>query len=473
MALFSLGQGYRTTYVQFLIVAAIYFCASASYMVVNGVGGGGLVDSSVSARANFVSNIASSAVGLFSGAIHNYLGSRASLLIGAVAYVFFALSYFIYGLTGHAAIVYVAAVCFGLSITLFWTAQGSLMLSYPTEDHRGKYITTFFVAFSASGVTGGVLALALNFHSKFPTLGATTYLAAIAIGAVGVALVFFLRPASQLVQDNGHPLVVRKFEGWRHEIRGTGGIFTNKYMWLMTPLFIVLGTYFTYISNGYNFSLFTIRTRGLNATLFSICGMLGSLVFGYYMDHARLPMRLRGTVAAGAITVLLLASWVSAYFVQRPYPRLDPDSPAALAHVGHDFSSGFYWATVLIYCTWGFLDSTLNAFSFWILGGVTSDPDELARFTGYTRCLQGLGGVLSWGLDSLRVAYVTELWVTFSLLLVGMAFAVATIRVLPLPNETDSMDVASVNVAFDGDSACEEVKAPLVEKPHLPTGQAV
>ncbi|KAJ1928150.1 hypothetical protein IWQ60_002317 [Tieghemiomyces parasiticus] len=453
-----MGQAYRSTYAQFLIVAAIYFFAQASYMIVNGVGGGGLKDSSVAARSNFFANIASSVVGLFSGALHNYLGSRLALLIGCLAYMFYALSYFIYGMTGNPIIVFVAGICFGLSVTLFWTAQGSLMLSYPSEEHRGKYITTFFLAFSASGIIGGLMTIFLNLNSTSSELGVETYWAAIAAGAVGTILTFFLRPNSRLVRDDGGAVETVKFSGWRNEMGGMGKVFTNRHMLLLTPVFMVFGTYFTYISNGYNFSLFTIQARGLNATLFSVSGMAGSLVFGFFMDKVKLALRPRGFLVASVLTALICVSWISASFVQGSHTRESE-------HGIFGLNSSYYWSILIIYIIWGFLDSTLNAFSFWIMGGVTSDATELARFTGYSRCLQGLGGVLSWGLDTIKVPYIIMLWVSFALLLVGMAFSVFSIMILPQREEDSTFDTSSEHEAF---APIDDKKAPKIDRPgHL------
>ncbi|KAJ1981550.1 hypothetical protein H4R34_002036, partial [Dimargaris verticillata] len=289
-----MGKGTRSTYLQFLMIAVTFFCAHSSYLIVNAVGGGGLKDSSVSATANFISCIASAAIGLFAGAIHNFLGSRLSLLLGCASYTFFWVAYVIYCLTEFAPILYLAGVLFGLCMTLFWTAQNALMLTYPTGQYKGKYLSTFFLAFAASGVVGGVLILALNFESKGTGLGMTTYYVSIALATLGCGLTLLLKPNGSLIRDDGSPMEEQVFEGWMSELNGVKNIFTNKYIWLLTPVFIVLGMYFTYIANGYNLSLFTMRTRGLNLIFFSVSGMLGSLAQGWYFDNVKLANKPKG-----------------------------------------------------------------------------------------------------------------------------------------------------------------------------------
>ncbi|KAJ1914175.1 hypothetical protein IWQ60_008908 [Tieghemiomyces parasiticus] len=435
--------GKRSTYVQFVIVAAIYFFASASFLVVNGIGGGGLKDPSIAASANFLAGIASLVVGLFAGAIHNYLGPRLSLLVGCLSYAFFAFSYLIYMWTGAGFVIIIAGVFFGMTITLFWTAQGSLMLSYPTEEHRGKYLTTFFVSFSASGIVGGALTLALNFNNAAPTLGDTTYWVSTIMALVGAGLVLILKPNSGLIRDDGSSVPDDKFDGFLSEVRGIAETCTNKYMLLMAPMFVFLGTYFTYIANGYNFSLFRMRTKGLNIIFFSVAGMMGSLAFGAFMKRIKLDTRKKGLLVAAIYTTLICASWISASFVQGPVTR---ESELNI----YDFTDAYYWKIVIIYITWGFLDASLNAFSFWIMGYVTSDPKKLARYTAFTRCLQGVGGVISWGIDSNKVPFIIELWITFGFLLIAMASAFISILAIPFPTETDSMDSNSMDISFEG-----------------------
>lgn len=44
----------------------------------------------------------------------------------------------------------VVGVCAGL----LWTAQGSLMLAYPTESQKGRFIGLFWSIFNLGGVVG-------------------------------------------------------------------------------------------------------------------------------------------------------------------------------------------------------------------------------------------------------------------------------------------------------------------------------
>ena len=63
----------------------------------------------------------------------------------------------------------------GFCAGLLWTAQGSLMLAYPTEDQKGKFIGIFWSIFNLGGVVGAAVSLGRNFHSevRLPTRSPT------------------------------------------------------------------------------------------------------------------------------------------------------------------------------------------------------------------------------------------------------------------------------------------------------------
>lgn len=64
------------------------------------------------------------------------------------------------------AFVIAAGAILGICAGLLWTAQGSLMLAYPTENQKGKYIGIFWSIFNLGGVVGAAVSLGQNFHSQ-------------------------------------------------------------------------------------------------------------------------------------------------------------------------------------------------------------------------------------------------------------------------------------------------------------------
>lgn len=64
------------------------------------------------------------------------------------------------------AFVIVAGAILGVCAGLLWTAQGSLMLAYPTENQKGLFIGIFWSIFNLGGVVGAAVSLGQNFHSE-------------------------------------------------------------------------------------------------------------------------------------------------------------------------------------------------------------------------------------------------------------------------------------------------------------------
>ena len=62
--------------------------------------------------------------------------------------------------------VVAAGAILGICAALLWTAQGSLVLGYPTEADKGRYIGIFWAIFNLGGVVGAAVSLGQNFDSK-------------------------------------------------------------------------------------------------------------------------------------------------------------------------------------------------------------------------------------------------------------------------------------------------------------------
>jgi len=50
-----------------------------------------------------------------------------------------------------------AGALLGVCAGLLWTAQGAIMMSYPTEDLKGRYISWFWMIFNLGAVIGGLV----------------------------------------------------------------------------------------------------------------------------------------------------------------------------------------------------------------------------------------------------------------------------------------------------------------------------
>lgn len=65
----------------------------------------------------------------------------------------------------------------GVSAALLWSAQGSIMMSYPLEKDKGKAFAVFWAIFQFGSLIGSLIALAINIRSgKLSAVSTATYL---------------------------------------------------------------------------------------------------------------------------------------------------------------------------------------------------------------------------------------------------------------------------------------------------------
>jgi MFS family permease len=77
----------------------------------------------------------------------------------------------------------------GVSAALLWSAQGSIMMSYPLEKDKGKAFGIFWAIFQFGSFIGSVIALAINIRSgKLSAVSTATYL----VGLFAVVFCFLV-----------------------------------------------------------------------------------------------------------------------------------------------------------------------------------------------------------------------------------------------------------------------------------------
>ena len=63
------------------------------------------------------------------------------------------------------AFVVTAGAILGVFAAFLWTAQGCLMMAYPTEAQKGAFIGIFWAIFNLGGVVGSAVAFGQSFNS--------------------------------------------------------------------------------------------------------------------------------------------------------------------------------------------------------------------------------------------------------------------------------------------------------------------
>ena len=147
---------YASPAFQLFLVALVCFLCPGMFNAVNALGGGGQFDATTSNNANVAVYSTFSVVGFFAGSFANRLGIKLTLSCGGLGYFLYVASYLSYNHNQNAGFVIFAGALLGVCAGLLWTAQGAIMMSYPDEASKGRYISWFWMIFNLGAVIGSL-----------------------------------------------------------------------------------------------------------------------------------------------------------------------------------------------------------------------------------------------------------------------------------------------------------------------------
>lgn len=157
--LFGKDFWYAMPSAQLLMVSLVCFMCPGMFNALSGMGGAGLTDPSAAAKANTALYATFAGVAFFAGTITNVLGVRLTLAIGGMGYTVYIAAFFCYAHTENMGFVLFSGFFLGVCAGMLWTAQGAIMMSYPEERNKGRYISWFWVIFNLGAVIGSLVCL--------------------------------------------------------------------------------------------------------------------------------------------------------------------------------------------------------------------------------------------------------------------------------------------------------------------------
>lgn len=150
---------YASPKAQLLIVSFVCFLCPGMFNALSGMGGGGQIDTLTANAANATLYGVFAIVGFFAGTVTNKLGIKTALAIGGLGYVLYIASFLSYNFDSNRGFCIFAGAILGACAGLLWTAQGAIMMSYPKERSKGRYISWFWIIFNFGGVLGGLVSV--------------------------------------------------------------------------------------------------------------------------------------------------------------------------------------------------------------------------------------------------------------------------------------------------------------------------
>ncbi|TFY76804.1 hypothetical protein EWM64_g7207 [Hericium alpestre] len=401
------------------------------------------VDATTSANANVAVYSTFAGVGFFAGSINNILGPKLTLFIGSMGYALYVGSYLATNIHPHAgAFEITAGAILGCCAGLLWTAQGSLMMAYPTENQKGRFVGIFWAIFNLGGVVGASVSLGQNFHSTTNSVSNGTYIGFLVLTVIGVGIPMFMADPKKMIRTDGTKVVAPRQPSWKTEIYGLYlALKTDPMIILLFPMFFASNWFTTYQFNDYNAALFNIRTRSLNNLLYWLAQIIGSLAIAVLLDQPRFTRRFRAFAGWTVLFFTVFAAHIWGYFYQKQYTRATiPEDSQKL-----DMYDAPYIGRVWLYVLYGALDAMWQTTAYWMMGAMSNDPAKLAYFAGFYKSIQSAGAAGVWRADAVKLPYMNIFLSTWTLLVGGLVFALPMIY-LRVTNHTEEADETIANM---------------------------
>ena len=468
----------RSGQAQTVLLGVIFFCVPGMWNAITSMAGG--LDSPSMAGAATAAVYGTGAfTSLFASLPCNILGPRVTLFVGTLGYWLYVLSLLMYklGATG-APLVVAAGAINGCCCGLLWVAHGQLMYTYAGADGRGVLFGLFWLVFSLGAVTGGLLSFGENFDDDSGAQTSVgTFVTFVGLMTLGSCLVGLLESPAHVIRLDGTRPPVSAPVAVCAELRAMGRLLLDRRSLALAPCFIFSNWFYAFQFTCFNARVFDARTQGLNNTFYWGAQMVGTVLFGRWLDAPSVSPRRRALRALVVCFALVALTWILALFMSH---SLDLDGEPAPSHTSKSgeapppappsrplrsrldaLRSPSEWAAPFaVYVGWGVIDAFVQTYSFWIIGQLDDDPQVLGRFTGIYRCLQSGGAAVSWVLSTLSwdcggrcagpVPPTAQAWIN---IIVGMASLPGTILLAMTLDERPHEKALSASVFTAPDRA--------------------
>ncbi|KAI0517398.1 MFS general substrate transporter [Xylaria bambusicola] len=428
---------YASPKAQLLMVSFVCFLCPGLYNALNGLGGGGQLNPHVQANASTATYAVFAIVGFFSGSFANKLGIRITLAIGGFGYSLYSASFLAYNHTKNEGFVTFAGALLGLCAGLLWTAQGAIMMAYPLEKSKGRYISVFWIIFNAGGVLGALIVLVQNLNNPSGTVNDGTYIAFIVLMFAGAILALTLVNADKVIREDGSKVIVMKEPTWQSEFYGLWEcIQLQPWVVLLFPMFFASNIFYTYQQNGVNGAHFNLQARSLNSLLYWLAQILGAIVYGTALDYSGIRRSVRSKIALVTLIILTFVIWGGGYAFEK-------DQPPRSVTIQQDYEAQKiaytelrYIGPAFLYIFYGFYDACWQASIYWWIGALSNSGRKTANMAGFYKGIQSGGAAVFWALDGQGVSYRTLYAATFALCAASI-FIAAPVIWLRIKDTTD------------------------------------
>ncbi|KAI5818130.1 major facilitator superfamily domain-containing protein [Pyronema omphalodes] len=459
---------WRSPISQIILTGFVCFLCPGMFNALSGMGGGGQLDGSVVSNANTALYTTFAVFGFGAGTFLNYYGARLTMVIGGFGYCVYSASLLCYNHTKNQGFVTFAGALLGICAAFLWCAQGTVMMSYPTENEKGRYIGLFWGIFNLGAVIGSCIPIGSNWNStENKAVNDGTYVGFLVLMICGGILAFLLVPPNKIVRKDGtrvqrirHPSALEEFKGLYQTL------FSDPYIILLFPFFWASNWFYTYQMNAYNLFMFNTRTRSFTGLWYWLAQIIGSISFGAFLDSKKLTRRNRAIAGWVILFVIVNVVWGGGLKPELQMVRPPKGADVTKYFRGMDIYEPGFAGYCFLYVFYGFLDATWQTYAYWVMGALSNDPRKLAYFAGFYKGIQSAGAAVAWGMDTGRASYRALFGTSWGLCVAGMIIAIPVILMRVHDTEVTEEDFvhAGLDSAAQPGAELKQMDVPASEK---------
>ncbi|KJZ72011.1 hypothetical protein HIM_08572 [Hirsutella minnesotensis 3608] len=419
---------YASPKVQLLMVSLVCFLCPGMYNSLTGLGGGGQVDATAQDHANVALYSTFAVVSFFAGTFANRLGLRLTLSIGGLGYCIYSASFLSYSHNQNVGFVIFAGAFLGVCAGLLWTAQGAIMMSYPPENSKGRYISWFWIIFNLGAVIGSLIPLAQNINKKAGPVTDGTYIAFIILMFIGACLSLMLCNANKIIREDNTKVILMKNPSWSSELKGLWEVLSQEpWILLLFPMFFASNFFYTYQNNAMNAAHFNTRTRALNNLLYWLAQIFGAILMGYCLDITSIRRSVRAKIAFAFLTTLTFVIWGAGWHWQKQQVTREEATSKDNVLIDWDDGGEKFIGPMFLYFFYGFYDAIWQTSIYWFMGALSNSGRKAANMAGFYKSIQSFGAAIAYYLDGSKKSYNLIFGLTWGLLAGSLIFAMPVI----------------------------------------------
>lgn len=335
--------------------------------------------------------------------------------------------------------VIVAGGVLGFCAGLLWTAQGSIMMSYPEEKDKGRAFSVFWSIFTMGGVVGSVIALGVSVRDgKGLEVNTAVYLAFVILMIIAIFVCWLILPPNYVVRGDGTLVELQAQMSVKQELRAFAAQFKDINMLLLFPMFFTSNYFYAY-QGSIVARMFSGRTRALSSLLGNLGAVIGAIIIGLVLDRMPGGRRQRAVIGWCWTLFFMCAVWGGGIAFQTKFKR-DKDS------IGWDYTDAESRSPLALMFSYYVVDSFYQGLAYYVMSALANNPFELARMAGYYKGVQSAGAAISYGMDAVATPYLTEVIVSFVIMLFSLPLCLIVILKIKETNNTEENTIHVENL---------------------------